>query len=148
VKAGQDDRWARLHEARFLAGAGCSATKLWLSARELIGLNGQPPISTYDMQAVGLAGFVTVRGWCELANLSSPKLSVRMLNINNCAARASSSRTSKDKDDLIDFAEVGEFVVALRAMRLAMAYVMPWNSPFDRNQFLNINFRPAFVILI
>jgi hypothetical protein len=53
VKAGHDDRWTRLHEARFLAGAGCSATKLWLTARETIGLNGHPPISTYDMQTVG-----------------------------------------------------------------------------------------------
>jgi hypothetical protein len=28
VKAGQDDRWARLHNTWFLASAGCSATKL------------------------------------------------------------------------------------------------------------------------
>ncbi len=71
VRAGQDDRWARLHDARFLAGAGCSATKLWITAREVLGLNGHPPISTYDMQVVGLAGFVTARGWCEIANPSS-----------------------------------------------------------------------------
>jgi hypothetical protein len=127
VRAGQDDRWARLHDARFLAGAGCSATKLWITAREVLGLNGHPPISTYDMQAVGLAGFVTARGWCEIANPSSPKLSVRMFNINNCAARASSSKSRQDDEDLIDFAEVGEFIVALRAMRSAMAFVMPWN---------------------
>jgi hypothetical protein len=50
VRAGQDDRWARLHDARFLAGAGCSATKLWLTAREVLCLNGHPPISTYDMR--------------------------------------------------------------------------------------------------
>jgi hypothetical protein len=68
VKAGHDDRWTRLHDARFLAGAGCSATKLWLTARETIGLNGHPPISTNDMQTVGLAGFITARGWCEIAN--------------------------------------------------------------------------------
>jgi hypothetical protein len=127
VKAGQDDRWARLHDARFLAGAGCSATKMWLTAREVIGLNGHPPISTYDMQAVGLAGFVTARGWCEIANPSSPKLSVRMFNINNCTARASGSRAKQDDDELVDFVELGEFIVALRAMRSAMAYVMPWN---------------------
>jgi hypothetical protein len=127
VRAGQDDCWARLHDARFLAGAGCSATKLWLTAREVLGLNGHPPISTYDMQAVGLAGFVTARGWCEITNPSSPKLSVRMFNINNCAARASSSKSRQDDDDLIDFAEVGEFIVALRAMRSAMAFLMPWN---------------------
>ncbi len=121
MKAGHDDRWTRLHEARFLAGAGCSATKLWLTAREAIGLNGHPPISTYDMQTVGLAGFVTARGWCEIANPSSPKLSVRMFNINNCAARAASCKSKQDEDELVDFAEVGEFVVALRAMRSAMA---------------------------
>jgi hypothetical protein len=127
VRAGQDDRWARLHDTRFLAGAGCSAMKLWLTTREVLGLNGQPPISTYDMQAVGLAGFVTARGWCEIANPSSPKLSVRMFNINNCVARASRSKSRQDDEDLIDFAEVGEFIVALRAMRSAMAFVMPWN---------------------
>jgi hypothetical protein len=50
-----------------------------------------------------------------------------MFNINNCAARASSSKSRQDDEDLIDFAEVGEFIVALRAMRSAMAYFMPWN---------------------
>jgi hypothetical protein len=75
VKAGQDDRWARLHDARFLAGAGCLATKMWLTAREVIGLNGHPPIFTYDMQAVGLAGFVTARGWCKIQPLLSQAVS-------------------------------------------------------------------------
>jgi hypothetical protein len=141
IKAGQDDRWSRLHDARFLAGAGCSATKLWLTAREQIGLNGHPPISTYDMQAVGLAGFVTARGWCEIANPSSPKISVRMFNINNCAARASSSRAKQGDDELVDFAEVGEFVVALRAMRSAMAFVMPWNMSIAALEGFLINTR-------
>jgi hypothetical protein len=43
VKAGHNDRWARLHEARFLAAAGCLATKLWLTARKVVGLNGTRP---------------------------------------------------------------------------------------------------------
>jgi hypothetical protein len=47
-----------------------------------------------------------------------------MFNINNCAARASCSRAKQDDDELVDFVEVGEFIVALRAMRSAMAYVM------------------------
>ncbi len=141
VKAGHDDRWTRLHDARFLAGTGCSATKLWLTARETIGLNGHPPISTYNMQTVGLAGFVTARGWCEIANPSSPKLSVRMFNINNCAARAASSRAKQDEDELVDSAEVGEFVVALRAMRSAMAYVMPWNMSIAALEGFLINTR-------
>ena len=93
----------------------------------MIGLNGHPPISTYDMQAIGLAGFVTARGWCELANPASPKLSVRMFNINNCAARAANKSKTEQDEDMVDFAELGEFIVALRAMRSAMAFVMPWN---------------------
>ncbi len=141
VKAGQDDRWAKLHEARFLPGAGCSAAKLWLTAREAIGLNGHPAISTYDMQAVGLAGFVTARGWCELANLSSAKLLVKMFNINNCTARTSGSRSRQEEDDLADFAEVGEFIVALRAMPSAMAFVMPWNMSIAALEGFLINSR-------
>jgi hypothetical protein len=46
VKAGQDDPWARLHEAHFLTGAGCSVTKLWLTAHEVIGLNSYLPFSS------------------------------------------------------------------------------------------------------
>jgi hypothetical protein len=58
IKAGQDDRWTKLHDSRFLPG----------------------------------------------------------------------SRAKQEEDDLADFAEVGEFIVALRAMRSAMAFVMPWNT--------------------
>jgi hypothetical protein len=93
------------------------------------------------MQAVGLAGSVTARGWCEIPNPSSPKLSVQMFNINNCTARASSSRAKQDDDELVDFAEVGGFVVALRAMRSAMAYVMPWNMSIATLEGFLINTR-------
>jgi hypothetical protein len=48
VRAGQDDRWARLHDARFLAGAGCSATKLWITAREVL---GPSPLTTCRQSA-------------------------------------------------------------------------------------------------
>jgi hypothetical protein len=34
VQADQDDRWAKPYESRFLARAGCSATKLRLTALE------------------------------------------------------------------------------------------------------------------
>jgi hypothetical protein len=59
-----------------------------------------------------------------------------MFNINNCAARAARSKAKQDEDKLRVFSpsEVGEFVVALRAMR------WPWHmschgictSPFWR----------------
>ncbi len=43
IEAGPDNRWTILHEGRFLPGAGCSAAKLWLRAREVLGLTGAPP---------------------------------------------------------------------------------------------------------
>ena len=72
VKAGVDDRLAKLHEGRFLPGAGCSATRMWLAAREVIGLTGYPPISTYDMSSVGLAGYVLAEGWVQIATRPLP----------------------------------------------------------------------------
>ncbi len=63
VQAGFDDRWNYLHEARFLPGAACSSAKLWLKAREVIGMRGQVAVSVYDMASVGLAGHVTPKGW-------------------------------------------------------------------------------------
>ncbi len=38
VLAGEDNRWTILHDARFLAGAACSASRLWLAARKKIGV--------------------------------------------------------------------------------------------------------------
>jgi hypothetical protein len=127
VRARQDDLWAKLHDSRFLAGAGCLATRMLLTARESISLNGHPAISMYDMQAVGLAGFVTASSWCEIAKPFSAKLSVKMFNMNTCAAWAPSSCSKQEDDDLADFTEVGEFIVELRAMRSAMAFLVPWN---------------------
>jgi hypothetical protein len=89
VPAGRDNRWSELHEGRFLAGAGCSAVRLWLTARDKLGLSGYPPIGSYDMGAVGLAGYVSSKGWCELHNMCSTKLSVKLFNINNCSSKLS-----------------------------------------------------------
>jgi hypothetical protein len=99
VKEGKDDRWKILHEGRFLAGAGCSATTLWLHARTHLGIQGAPPIGNYDMNAVGLGGFVSSRGWVELANPSSTKLSVKMFSLNNCSAKLS-NRKQDEEDNL------------------------------------------------
>ncbi len=63
VKVGQDNRLSILHRARCLLGAACSAGKLWLHARENLTDKGYPPLSSYDMQAIGLGGSVTAKGW-------------------------------------------------------------------------------------
>jgi hypothetical protein len=124
VPAGSDNRWSVLHQGRFLGGACCSSAKLWLTAKEYLGLSFAPPVGNYDMGAVGLAGYVSARGWAEIHNPASTKLSVKMFNINNCSARASSKKTEDGEEDISD---VSEFKLAIRAMRTAMQFVMPWN---------------------
>ena len=130
IPAGLDDRWSTLHEGRFLPGAGCSAAKLWLKARDLLGLAGAPPLGNYDMAAVGLGGFVSARGWVELANPSSTKISLKMFSLNNCASKISTSKADTADSSLPDFAEIGEFQLALRTLRNAAAFVSPWNYSF------------------
>ena len=127
VPAGRDNRWNHLHSARFLGGAACSATKLWLAAKACIDESGHPALGSYDMGAVGMAGHVSPRGWQELHNPQSSRISIRQFSINNCGSRAASkSASSKDEfsEDIID---LGEFQLALRALRVAMQFTAPWN---------------------
>jgi hypothetical protein len=98
VMAGVDNRWNILHEARFLGSAACSAKELWSKARAVIGINGHPPLSNYDMTAVGLGGFGTAKGWLEIGNPASTKISLMLFNINNCTARVSASRAAAAND--------------------------------------------------
>ena len=130
IPEGQDNRWNQLHIARFLGGAVCSAQVLWSTAREVIGINGHPPLSNYDLTAVGMAGFITPRGWVELGNPASTKISLKLFNINNCAARASASRASSSPDELVEINDLGEFKLALRALRTAAQFVSPWNFSY------------------
>ena len=129
VLAGRDNRWDELHSARFLPGAGCSAGKMWLSAREVLGEGGMAPIGTYDMAAVGLAGFVSKRGWCELHQLGSDSISLRMFNINACSSKTpSSSTSSSSSEEFKEIVDLGEFKLALRVAREAQSFVTPWNK--------------------
>ena len=130
IGAGVDDRWSVLHEGRFLPGAGCSAAKLWLKARDVIGLTGAPPLGNYDLAAVGLGGFITAKGWVELANPASTKMSLKLFSLNNCSSKISTTRTDSTDPLLPDFAEIGEFQLALRTLRNAAAFVSPWNFSF------------------
>jgi hypothetical protein len=130
VPEGDDNRWNLLHQARFLGGAVCSAQVLWSTARAVIGINGHPPLSNYDMTAVGLGGFITAKGWMEIGNPGSTKISLKLFNINNCAARASASRAAATSDELLDVADIGEFKLALRALRTAGQFVAPWNFSY------------------
>ncbi len=120
VKAGPDNRWTVLHPARFLPGAACSAAKQWLAAREAIGLTRHPLVGNYDMAAVGLAGFVTNKGWVELHNLASTKLALKMFSINSCSAKAGRTNGTEHGDPSLDeINELGELKLALRTLRTA-----------------------------
>ncbi len=123
-------RSQNLHDGWFLPGANCSAIKLWLAARERIPLHGAPPLGNYDMAAVGLGSFVSSRGWVELANPASMRLSLRHFNINCCSRRTSIKKSDSDDSEFHDFTELGEFQLALRTMRTAASFIMSWNFSF------------------
>jgi hypothetical protein len=124
VRAGLDNRWSSLHEGRFLGGACCSTAKLWLAARERLQLTFAPPVGNYDLGSIGLAGYVSAKGWSELANPASTKLSVKMFSINSSCNRSSSKKSADGEDEFLD---ISEFKLALRVMRTAMSFIMPWN---------------------
>jgi hypothetical protein len=94
IDMGLDDRTSILHDSRFLPGANCSAAKLWLAARNRTPLHGAPPLGNSDMAAVGLGGFVSPRGWVELANPASTRLSLRQFNIRAREKRQAQRKTT------------------------------------------------------
>ena len=137
IKEGEDNRISILHPARCLPGAACSAGKLWLHARENLADKGHPPLSSYDMQAIGLSGSVTAKGWVELHNPSSTSISIKQFTMN----ASLSSRGGKDSE-VADMEDLSEFRAAVRALRGAMSMVHPWNHSIAalENFFLQNNF--------
>lgn len=128
VQPGKDNRWDQLHESRFLPGAGCLASKLWLRARVAIGDSKHIPISTYDMNSVGLGGYVSKQGWVELHDVGSDNLSLKLFNINSCGNKVTVSNTTNTEGDFKEISELGEFKLAIRAAREALSFVHPWNK--------------------
>lgn len=132
VLAGVDNRWDRLHHARFLPGASCSARQMWLFAREYMGNTGHQALSSYDMASVGLQGCVSNKGWIVIANPGSSQLKVRYFNMTSCSNKVLSTRGTADKDEIsATIEELGEFKLALRALRVAMSFVHPWNKSIE-----------------
>lgn len=127
VPSGQDNRWSVIHAARFLPGLGCSTSKMWTRAREVMGGLGHIPIATYDMHSIGLAGHVTPQGWSALHDPGNASLSLRMFSINNCGRKVQMKAGDILDDNLVDVIDLGEFKSALRVLREAMHFVHPWN---------------------
>jgi hypothetical protein len=93
-----------------------------------------PPVSCFDGAAVGIAGYITNRGWVEIQNPGSPHLSLSLFNIMNMSNRmATSKRISLTINE--DMLEVGEnlkdvtsfheFKQSLRAARIAQQFTQP-----------------------
>lgn len=122
VAEGTDNRLSSLHAARCLPGAVCSAGKLWLHAREILGNKGHPPLSSYDMQSIGLGGSVSAKGWVELHDPSSSSMSIKHFSMGGSL----SSKGGKD-GQIPDMEDLSEFKSAVRVLRGAMNFVHPWN---------------------
>ena len=120
--------WTTLHPARFLPGAGCSAVKMWLRAREVLDGTKAAAISIYDMASIGLAGYVTPKGWAIIHDPGNSNLQLKLFSINNCGQRASTKASEYRDEELHDVAEIGELKCALRMLREAMAFALPWNK--------------------
>ncbi len=69
---------------------------------------------------------MTPKGWVELANPSSTKISLRLFSLNNCSSKVSSCKSSSE-DSLLNFLEIREFQLALRTLHNEAAFVAPWN---------------------
>lgn len=139
VPAGPDNRNTILHPARYLGGPVTAAKQQWLIARDIIGLDGLVPLSTYDMGCLGLAGSVTNKGWAEVANPGSSGNCLKLYSAVNIGTSASASRrfSLTDGDGAIavgenmkEISDIRSFTHALSAMVYAARHVMPWNFSY------------------
>ncbi len=136
IGAGQDNRKDVLHPARFLGGAICPATELWLTGRRLLGEKGIIPLGCYDLDAVGCGGCVTPKGWEVLHSPGSQELKIKMFYLPNVTNNGLSARRVNLEDgeealsigdSLKDIADLEGFRAALNAAREALHSALPWN---------------------
>jgi hypothetical protein len=135
VPAGTDDRKDRLHCARFLGGASCSAQALWLQAREFLGPKGVTAIGNYDLDSIGCGGCVTPRGWLALHDPSSSDLKLKLFHMPNVSSSTLPGKKLSIEDgesvsvgdSLREIADMDALRAALNTLREAMASALPWN---------------------
>ena len=136
--AGYDNRANMLHPARFLPGAGVPVQNLWLEARKQWGQDGTDAIGNYDLEALSCSGCVTARGWELLHKPGSPEISLKMFTVTNVGHMATGGRTvslaGEDgitiHENLKELADMAEFKLAMRNLKLAAQLVAPWNFSF------------------
>jgi hypothetical protein len=105
---------------------------MWLAAREQLGNSGHQPLSSYDMGCLGLSGCVTSKGWSTIANPGSSHLRLKYFSMTSCSSKVLSFKGAQCRDEISTLIEeIGEFKLALRAMRAAMSFVHPWNKSVE-----------------
>jgi hypothetical protein len=77
------------------------------------------------MNAVGMGGYITAKGWVELGTSGSSKLKIGMFNINNAAKSGKLSDSEEGEMKSVD-----EFILAMRTLRVAAQFVCNWNLGF------------------
>ena len=136
VKEGLDNRKSMLHPARFIGGACCSATELWLEAKGVLGERGTTPLGSYDLDSLGCGGSVTPKGWQELHNPASQELKLKLFHLPNVANSGMQARkVNLDGGDeglsigesMREIVDLDSYKMALNTLREAMASALPWN---------------------
>ena len=136
VQAGTDNRRDQLHQGRFLGGASCANTELWLTARKAVGEEGVLPLGNYDMDSVGCGGCVTPRGWLELHNPASQELKLKLFHLPNVANSGLSAKKVNLEggeealsigENMKDILDLEGYKAALNTAREAMHSALPWN---------------------
>ena len=136
IQGGPDNRREILHPARFLGGASCAKSELWLHAKRAIGENAMIPIGNYDMDSVGCGGSVTPRGWQALHDPASQELKLKLFYLPNVSGSGLSARRVNLEggeealsigDSLKEIADLEGYKAALNTAREAMHSAMPWN---------------------
>jgi len=135
VGGGLDDRRTVLHPGRFLGGAVCSNSELWLAGKRVLGDNGPTALGAYDLDSVGCGGCVTARGWEALHNPASTELKLKMFylpNVTNTSLSAKklafeSGEEMSLGESLKEIADLEGYRTALNTAREALHSVMPWN---------------------
>ncbi len=100
----------------------------------MIGLNGVPPLSNYDMTCMGLGGCVTIHGWKEMANLGSPHNTLKLYSSSNMSSSTGATRRLSLADgsqavnigeNLKEVTDLAELKLAVMAMCRAAQLILP-----------------------
>jgi len=137
VKLGniEDDRKSKLHPGRFLGGAVCKLTDLWMAGKAVHGERGPLALGSYDLDSVGCGGCVTAKGWEALHNPGSQELKLKMFHLPNVGNTSyTAKRLNFDSgeelslgESLKEILDMDSYRMALNTAREAVHSAQPWN---------------------